>query len=573
MLNHSVSQLRQLKVVNLTPVAQRAARSASNAASTFSPSRSVASSRPDEHELDHERPPAVRRRSTRGNPSVEPAISRHQRLETAIGDNTFESFVVLYEARETIYISEIQNGRFPTYLPLEIDGRRRTLEMAIYVRCPSQRWKLLLRTNVLLGDLVPCLNSDDTKLKNAVMLQFEDELWYTLPTVKEQEQHHMAPRAESYSFNQVMRLQTSTEVINDALHSLESLKLEISARLNEADDRIQRLCQLDITRTGIAELKADVKALRRKNAADRLRIEKLRDSDTLRKSLLNSSQSHMQSVKSDLAEARDRLSGRQPSLGLLSSEIRRLQRELTTALSLIYPITNGANVSRIRGARTARNSDYWMEDHEQAAALGYMAHFVFLLSLYLFIPLRYPVRPISSHSSIIDPISIMPANSDVKGGPPFSIKRDPRYPLYFERGGVERLQWGVFLLNKNIEQLLQGRGLVCGDLRDSLQNLGGLVVWLVSVNEDEDVSLSRSSNTAVAAPDNHTSPGTNGYRADAQGQTTNGSHEESSLDDGMAHLEITDHEGLLAAQLRSRMKGKRRMTQVSEKEEDAVTDP
>lgn len=227
----------------------------------------------------------------------------------------------------------------------------------------------------------------------------------------------------------------------------------------------------------------------------------------------------------------------------MASESQRLQGKIVSLLTDVYPITTTAPAgSRIRNLKTARNSEYWQQNEEEAAALGYIAHFVFLLSVYLAVPLRYPIRPLSSHSYILDPVSLLPETSDVPvGSPPYSLKRDKRYPLFLERGGgaaSARLSWAVFLLNKDIEQLLQARGLVCGDLRHSLRNLEALVLWLVS--------------TPSVAPAVDT---ISRRRPDEAG-------------------EITNHEDLIAAQLRSQIdKGKGRMEAPVEKgEEDDDTE-
>lgn len=46
-------------------------------------------------------------------------------------------------------------------------------------------------------------------------------------------------------------------------------------------------------------------------------------------------------------------------------------------------------------------------EEEVATTLGWTAHLVYLLSLYLCVPLRYPVQPVGGRSLIKDPVSIM----------------------------------------------------------------------------------------------------------------------------------------------------------------------
>ncbi|CCG81082.1 putative UV radiation resistance protein [Taphrina deformans PYCC 5710] len=552
MLNHSIAQLRQIKILNICPQVNKAQHSSARLNS--SSAKPLKNPRSNDDEFSIERPSPLRRRSTRNNLVGEQSASRLQRLDAAISKRTYETFVVLYDARETIYISEQQCGQSPVYDPFKVDSRQKMLEMAVYSKARHEKWSLLLRVDIPLNHMVARDDDDSSDDDNSVYLQFEDELWYSLPTIKENEEKkpQVNARAESYNYNQVMRLQNSTEFINDALLSISKLKKEMSELLQQADARIQRIRNLSILQDRISEVKNVSKALQKSSKSDRAKITKLRETCALRRSLLSTSRAHKTSVMNDLQESKNKQEERLPAFDLLSSEIRRLQRQVTTTLSHIYPIIITPTGSRIRGLRTAQNSDYWMQNHEKAAALGHIAHLVSLLSQYLDIPLRYPVRPISSHSYIFDPISLMPESSDVHGGPPYSLKKDYRFPLFFERGGVERLQWGVFLLNKDIEQLLQGRGLVCGDLRHSLQNLDGLVVWLVSVTEDEDKSLVPS-----RAP----------VRSENAALMSRVSNQDQSQSETVGAVEITDHEDLLAAQLRTRIKGKTRLPQLTEKDE------
>ena len=81
-----------------------------------------------------------------------------------------------------------------------------------------------------------------------------------------------------------------------------------------------------------------------------------------------------------------------------------------------------------------------------------------MLQYYLAIPLPYPIDPFGSRSVIHDPISILSDNQR-------------EFPLYM-RGTVRfRFDYGVFLLNKNIERLAEGQGLKVIDIRQTLPNL------------------------------------------------------------------------------------------------------
>lgn len=543
MLNNSVTQLRQISLVNVSLPRSARRRELLTSSATSSPSRAEGTKDSSEGDEHHSRPAVLRRRSTRGNPVSEPPVSRLQRLDVAIGNHCVESFFALYDVQEAIYISEILPGISPTFLPFALDCRSRSVDIVIYTRQTERRWRRLLTQRIDLGKVVLIGTYPSTNTKNLILMQLTDDVWYTsTPLSPREESHYITPRGDSYSLGQVLRLQSSTECINDSLHSITSLKSDLNALLEEAEDRTACVRQMRIAKARLIDIHREIKQIKKGNSLRQARNPRLRDAISLRRSLISSARQQISSTRGHLMAEREKQFVPVDALQLLSSEINRLQRQLTTSLTEIYPIQNTAGVNKIRGVRTAKDSDYWMHNPEESAALGYVAHFVFLLSYYLSIPLRYPIRPLSSHSYVIDPVSILPSTSDQHGGPPYSLKRDCTYPLFLEKGGSQRLQWAVFLLNKDIEQLLQGRGLVCGDIRHSLPNLEGLIVWLVSVNEDENRALSAPAIVVNGRPqDGLASP-------ERDAVTHNGSEE------SLRAPEITDHDDLLAAQLRSVMR-------------------
>lgn len=90
------------------------------------------------------------------------------------------------------------------------------------------------------------------------------------------------------------------------------------------------------------------------------------------------------------------------------------------------------------------NSSYppAFSDEALSSALGYTAQVVTILAAYLGVPLHYPIKSLGSRSAVIDPISMM---------------RGPRaFPLYGKGVDRYRFDYGVFLLNKNIEQVCGG---------------------------------------------------------------------------------------------------------------------
>ncbi|KAG6814435.1 hypothetical protein H0H92_007438 [Tricholoma furcatifolium] len=101
-----------------------------------------------------------------------------------------------------------------------------------------------------------------------------------------------------------------------------------------------------------------------------------------------------------------------------------------------------------------------------ATALGYVAQVVQLLAAYLGKHLVYPVTCIGSRSLIRDNISAMVG---------------PRmFPLYSKGVDTYRFEYGVFLLNKNIELLMTDKDLRALDMRHTLPNLKNLLLTLTN---------------------------------------------------------------------------------------------
>lgn len=107
-------------------------------------------------------------------------------------------------------------------------------------------------------------------------------------------------------------------------------------------------------------------------------------------------------------------------------------------------------------------------DRESSIALGYVAHMVAKMSEYLDVPLRYPIIFKGSHSTIIDtysPAGQYPDADTVSEFPLFCLsnKDRPRFAI------------AVFLLNKDVIQLLQAYNIPPHGPSHLLQNLDALL--------------------------------------------------------------------------------------------------
>ncbi|KAG9399084.1 hypothetical protein AC1031_012041 [Aphanomyces cochlioides] len=145
----------------------------------------------------------------------------------------------------------------------------------------------------------------------------------------------------------------------------------------------------------------------------------------------------------------------------VAHSIRALQATLVSQLYDIYPIAYlGAGEYSIGGIKFTNSDINNGRDEEMlSTALGYIAHFVFLLAKYLNVTLRYAIKHVSSRSSMCDEVN------------------DPggEYPLYKRGADRERFEKAFVFLKKDVEQLLLARGLDPGQQGQLLMRLTTLV--------------------------------------------------------------------------------------------------
>ncbi|KAF9478708.1 hypothetical protein BDN70DRAFT_933158 [Pholiota conissans] len=121
-----------------------------------------------------------------------------------------------------------------------------------------------------------------------------------------------------------------------------------------------------------------------------------------------------------------------------------------------------------------------------ATALGYVAQVLQILAAYMGKSLIYPVTCIGSRSLIKDGISSMVG---------------PRmFPLFSKGVDTYRFEYGVFLLNKDIEMLMSERDLRALDMRHTLPNLKNLLLTL-----SDDNPLQNHPNRLIIPPASPTS--------------------------------------------------------------------
>ncbi|XP_057783656.1 vacuolar protein sorting 38 isoform X2 [Salvia miltiorrhiza] len=122
------------------------------------------------------------------------------------------------------------------------------------------------------------------------------------------------------------------------------------------------------------------------------------------------------------------------------------------------------------------------EVQRSSTALGYVAHAVSLIASYLQVPLRYPLRLGGSRSYIRDySPSVEHSASSTSLDTIISTSSKPvEFPLFIEGQDSTRAAYAVFLLNKDLEQLLNFIGVKSLGPRHILANLKELTRTILS---------------------------------------------------------------------------------------------
>lgn len=276
----------------------------------------------------------------------------------------------------------------------------------------------------------------------------------------------------SSSYDALMRLANLDDCIQDALITRDKLEAQINGILekNREDlDVVNRTSQAEeklasTKRAVVAERKQLRQSIKRKEELKRS-LEARRESMRNGRQAQEKSEEHLSSALSAMSSSGDALENTAKEA---TGQVRRICEDLLTIYP-IEPIPGKPLAFTIAGLALPNSTFEDIDKTSVAAALGYTAQLVYLLSFYLSTPLPYPVKPYLSNSYIEDPISIS-----------LPQRTFPLYPINTHY----RFEYGVFLLNKNIEFLMNRVGLRLLDIRHTLPNLKYLLYVLTAGNDE-----------------------------------------------------------------------------------------
>ena len=401
-------------------------------------------------------------RRTSANWAGESPAFRQKKLEDIVASRMADTFFTLHcrGQEDPIYISEVaikvMNPSF-RFFDLSVFGpaitRLDTLTIKVWVKRGD--FILLIEEEVKLQALQYLARLENQPFPpNCIIFHLIDGI-YTLDVSSKPPPPKPAPSLSTSSYSALMRLSNLDESIQDALATREELAGQINFIIKSTPVDKSPRAQEDAARAS-----RYVTACRKLLKQSERRKAELQTSIAARKAAMKAGREIQASAQEDVDSAQEKLQSCRALQQTTTSSIHGQRRRICEELSAIFPIeaTDHPLLFTICGLPLPNTSYEDMDEDAISAALGYVARVVDMLQYYLAIPLPYPIEPFGSRSIIHDPISILSDNQR-------------EFPLYM-RGTVRfRFDYGVFLLNKNIERLAEGQGLKVIDIRQTLPNL------------------------------------------------------------------------------------------------------
>ncbi|KAH9836605.1 UV radiation resistance protein and autophagy-related subunit 14-domain-containing protein [Rhodofomes roseus] len=266
--------------------------------------------------------------------------------------------------------------------------------------------------------------------------------------------------------------------IEDTRQSLSTVVQEINQVVTEPASILRREVSEREAWTG--QLQSETDVLHSESEDIRERIQARREDLRKRKETLAAARESHESYSQLEFDLEQEMLDERQRLDSLRREIGPLRSDVINTLAFIFPIELVSPPDLlftvldvplpIPIGATDPSPPLSLPSHKEvteetvATALGYAAQVVHLLAAYTGKHLVYPVTNIGSRSLIKDSISAMVG---------------PRsFPLFTKGVETYRFEYGVYLLNKDIELLMSERNLRALDMRHTLPNLKNLLLTL-----------------------------------------------------------------------------------------------
>ncbi|KAG9241989.1 UV radiation resistance protein and autophagy-related subunit 14-domain-containing protein [Calycina marina] len=473
--NRRIRHLRGIYLRNLTLERPHGQTIDDGVLNTTSSKLEALRSSPLHHSHSHSELRNLRPRRVSSNWSGTTPDFRQKKLENVIETRMADSFFTIHcdAQEEPIYISEVvEKAMNPTY---------RFFDLSDFGPAATRLDKFIVNIWVKHGDFVPLIEEEinlrslqfigtlenHSFPQNCILFHLIDGIYSVELASKPQAPKLVAPLPTS-SYSSLMRLSNLEESIQDALATRQQIANQINAIIQDTPGDEYPQVQEDValaSRYLTTERKLMKQSLRRRT--------KLQKSLAARRAAMNSGIKAQSHANDDVTSAQEKLDGCQNLHTTTQSEIHGQRRRICEELLNIFPIEPTSQPLLFTICKLPLpNSTFEDADEDVlSAALGHAARVVDMLQYYLSVPLPYSITVSGSQSLIHDNISILDSNVRT-------------FPLFPKSTIAFRFDYGVFLLNKDIEVLAESQGLKVIDIRQTLPNLKYLL-YIVSAGSDE----------------------------------------------------------------------------------------
>lgn len=415
--------------------------------------------------------------------------ARQKKLEDAAAIRMADTFFTLHVdgQDEPVYISEVVDKavnpsfRFFDLAPCGPSVTRSDrLTVKVWAKSGSSRsWQYLIAFSTHLPSL-QFIGKTVGKFRhplpqNCILLHMTDGIYTSfidMPVAEELRATQLAPPKEhpegrtlaSSSYDALMRLNTLDDCIQDALATRDRLADEIESILRETRETSVAVEEVPEAEERRKAAEAAVIAERRRVDAARRKRDELKANNHRRRELMRKGHEAEAEKEKDMAEAKTGHRATKELLTRTQEELVGQRRRICEDLQRIFPIEPVPGKALLFTIRKLALPNSEFEDAQEdvvAAALGYVAETVSLLAPYFSVLLPYPMKVNGSTSTIDDVLAMNTA----------AQSNTRTYPLFMKGVVRYRFEYGVFLLNKNIEILCNSLGLRPVDVRHTLPNL------------------------------------------------------------------------------------------------------
>ncbi|KAF8249531.1 hypothetical protein K440DRAFT_581778 [Wilcoxina mikolae CBS 423.85] len=443
----------------------------------------------DDHDNAYLDPREAMKRRRRSTKTFRPGELR--RWEGVVAGRRGDVFFTLHvpgaEEGEVVYISEVvEKTMNPDFQPFDLNACdpvvSRRNDVVVKVWCDfGEGWTLAVEAEVKLAALTflgRTLESWGKPLPaNCVVWYLSDgcytSFWdeETPPEVPPVEPGSLVTEGAAMttsSYDALMKLNNLSDCIQDAESTTSHLTSQISALITQESTALTLPRAVDQAREHASTVRKAVTTERRRLESSQRRLQELTNSLTNRRAAMRKGREAQAVGERYLLDNQSSLTRCKTALSSTREAISAQQKRIVAVLMEIYPIMphpSGESLAfTIRSLHLPSSSYEDYDDATVSAALGHVAQLIYLLSYYLGTPLRYPVKATGSRSFVRDDISV--------------IQGARTFPLWMKGTVYYRFEYAVFLVNKDVQQLMSKVGLHCVDIRHTLANLKSLLLFI-----------------------------------------------------------------------------------------------